>query len=191
MTKTILLLFHVLTISFVSGAQNIIEWSADIQLSENDFQAQAPNRGQMQTASGSFFVEYELGGLNLVLNRNLNENVSCYFKKDESYIDDGTKEATARLLRYQQLIFNLYEIQARNIRKKFFEERKILLTKGPAVLHQEAYQEHTKLLTKVKDETYNGTLDLEIDNWMMWSLNELEKLNDFCKSCKPQKKKRK
>lgn len=190
MTKIILLLSITLLLSVFANAQNNIEWLAGYKLTKDDFQADAPNSGQMQTASGSFYVEYETGGLNLVLNRNLNENVSCYFQKDASYIDNGTEEATARLLRYQQLVFNLYEIQARNIRKKFFEERKQLLTKGPSGLHQEAYAEHAKLLSKVESDTFNGTLDSEIDKWMNWSLEELEKLSDFCKTCKPIKKKK-
>ncbi|QIA07989.1 hypothetical protein [Draconibacterium halophilum] len=191
MTKTILLLSIALLLSVATNAQKIIEWSADYQLQKSDFQAEAPNSGQMQTASGSFSVEYETGGLNLVFNRNLNENVSCFFQKNASYIDDGTAESTARLLRYQQLIFNLYEIQARNLRKKFFEERKTMLTKGPSELHQEAYTEHAKLLSRVERDTFNGTLDSEIDKWMKWSLEELENLGDFCKTCNPKKKKRK
>ncbi|WP_163323551.1 hypothetical protein [Draconibacterium mangrovi] len=191
MTKTILLLSITLLLSVAVSAQNIIEWSADYQLQKSDFQAKAPNSGQMQTASGSFSVEYETGGLNLVMNRNMNESVSCHFQKDASYIDDGTEEATARLLRYEQLIFNLYEIQARNIRKKFFEERKTMLTKGPSELHLQAYAEHAKLLSRVESDTFNGTLDSEIDKWMKWSLEELDKLGDFCKTCNPKKKNRK
>nr|WP_319512639.1 hypothetical protein [uncultured Draconibacterium sp.] len=191
MTKTILLLSITILLSVAAGAQNLIEWSADYQLTKDDFQAEAPNSGQMQTASGSFYVEYETGGLNLVMNRNMNENVSCYFQKDASYIDEGTEEATARLIRYQQLIFNLYEIQARNLRKKFFEERKTMLTKGPSELHQQAYADHAKLLSQVESDTFNGTLDSEIDKWMKWSLEELDNLGDFCKTCKPKKKKRK
>ncbi|WP_372650208.1 hypothetical protein [Draconibacterium sp.] len=191
MTKTILLLSITLLLSVAASAQNIIEWSADYQLQKSDFQAEAPNSGQMRTASGSFSVEYETGGLNLVMNRNMNENVSCHFQKDASYIDDGAEEATARLLRYQQLIFNLYEIQARNIRKKFFEERKTMLTKGPSELHEQAYAEHAKLLSQVESDTFNGTLDSEINKWMKWSLEELDKLGDFCKTCNPKKKNRK
>lgn len=191
MTKTIYLLLTALFFSGVLRAQNSIEWSANYQLTTDDFQAEAPNSVQMQTATGSFYVEYETGGLNLVFNRNLNENVSCSFRKDESYIAEGAKATTARLLRYQQLIFNLYEIQARNMRKKFFEQRKTLLTEGPSVLHQEAYAEHTKLLAKVENETFNGTLDSGIEKWMKWSLKELEKLSDFCKTCKPKKSNRK
>ncbi|WP_321372772.1 hypothetical protein [uncultured Draconibacterium sp.] len=190
MTKTIFLLSITFFLSIAASAQNIIEWSADYQLQKSDFQAEAPNSGQMQTASGSFSVEYETGGLNLVMNRNLNENVSCKFQKDASYIDDGTEEATARLLRYQQLIFNLYEIQARNLRKKFFEERKKVLTNRLSELHEQVYADHAKLLSQVESDTFNGTLDSEIAKWMKWSLEELENLGDFCKTCNPKKKKK-
>jgi len=118
MTKNVFILFILIFSSYASHAQNLVEWSADYKLTLDDFKSEAANTGQMQTATGSFSVTYEMGGINLITTRNLNKNVSTTFQKDASYIDKGNKESTARLLKYQQLIFNLYELQARNSRKK-------------------------------------------------------------------------
>ncbi|MEN8115416.1 MAG: hypothetical protein ABFS16_00435 [Bacteroidota bacterium] len=177
-------------IPFTGLAQNKIQWSDDYELSKSDFQAKAPNTGTMQTVSGSFFVEYEIGGLNLISTRNLNKNVSCYFQKNASYFDDGDVASVKRLLRYQQLIFNLYELQARKLRQKFFEERQRLLLKGPATLWEEVSAEHVKIIAKVENETNHGYVSSEITKWETWTNKELEKLEEFCKTCKPKKKKK-
>ncbi len=190
MKKNLSLLVTFLLLTYISFAQNIIEWNADYQLKPEDFQGKAVNKGQMQSVSGSFSVSYEMGGINVITTRNLNKNVSATFQKDASYIHKGNEEATHRLVRYQQLIFNLYELQARKLRKKFFEERAQLLTKGPSKLHQQVYAEHTRLLSEVEADTFHGSSSQEIEKWNTRILQEIEKLNDFCKACKPRKKKK-
>jgi hypothetical protein len=186
MTKYFYILFLLLPICGYS--QNELHWSEDYQLTVADYEAPAPNNGTLQTVSGNFYVAYEMGGLNLITTRNLNENVSCYFQKDESFIGKEDKADTKLLLRYQQLIFNLYELQARNLRRKFFDDRTRLLTKGPSVLHQEALADHKKLLAQVEEETNHGYRSEVITEWLTWTSEELEKLSDFCKTCKPRKK---
>jgi len=185
------LLFIFLLNTITGFAQNRIEWSNKYRLSKDDFQGVAPNTGSFQAASGSFYVEYKIGGLNLITSRNLNKNVTCYFQKDASYIDDGDEASTQKIIRYQQLLFDLYELQARNLRKKFFEERKTVLTKGPAQLREEVDSEHAKLISKVESETNQGSESQKTKEWEEWVKNELEVLADFCKTCKPKKKKRK
>jgi len=185
-------LFFLFLLTTITGfAQNKIEWSNDYRLSKDDFQAKAPDNGSFQSASGSFYVEYEIGGMNLITSRNLNKNVTCFFQKDASYIEDGDAASTEKIIRYQQLLFDLYELQARNLRKKFFEERKIILTKGPAQLREEVASEHIKLVSKVESETNQGSELQKTKEWEKWVKNELEALADFCKTCKPNKKKRK
>ncbi|MFV0590743.1 MAG: hypothetical protein ACK5M7_05115 [Draconibacterium sp.] len=183
-----LVLFFTFSTAIVS-AQNMLEWSANRLLSVEDFQAPAPNNGQMQSVSGSFSVSYEFAGLSLITTRNLNQYVHANFQKDASFIDRADDATTKRLLAYQQLIFNVYELEARKLRKKFFDERGKLLTKGPGTLYQEVTAEHSKLLGKVESETFQGASMDEIMRWNDWVLKELEKLNDFCKDCKPSKKK--
>lgn len=172
------------------GAQNMLEWSENDYLKVDDFQAEAPNTNQLQASSGSFSVSYEIGGLNLITTRNLNKNVVAQFQKDASYIDKADEETTKRMLDYQQLIFNLYELQARKLRQKFFEERGTILTKGPGELYEVVSTEHNKLLAKVQSETFYGASLEEIEKWNQWTLQEIEKLGEFCKDCKPKKKRK-
>lgn len=190
MIKNLLLIVLFVFTAAIVPAQNMLEWSAEHPLSVKDFEAPAPNNGQMQTVSGSFSVSYEFGGLSLITTRNLNQYVHANFQKDASYIDRADDTTTERLLAYQQLIFNVYELQARNLRKKFFDERGKLLTKGPGPLYQEVAAEHSRLLAKVENETFQGASMDEIKRWNEWVLQELKKLNDFCKDCKPSKKKK-
>jgi len=168
-----------------------MEWSADQPLRVEDFEAPAPNSADMQSASGSFSVSYEFGGLSLITTRNLNSYVHCNFQKDASYFDQADEAATKRMLAYQQLIFNMYELEARNLRKRFFEERTRLLTKGPGEIYQEVAAEHARQLTKVESETFHGSNMEEIKRWNSWVLEEIKKLSDFCIDCKPSKKKKK
>ncbi len=188
MSKIITLI--ILLFPFVNMAQNTLEWAEDYLLTSEDFQAKAPNTGTMQTISGSYYVEYEMGGLNLIANRNLNSYVTCYFQRDASYIDDADEANTTRMLSYQQLIFNLYELQARKLRQKFFDERKRLLTKGAGTLYNEVAADHARLVSEIESETNHGYSSDEITKWLAWTDQELEKLSDFCKTCKPQKKKK-
>lgn len=190
--KKSLFLFAIIFLGLIPGrAQNTIEWSADYKLSASDFLSKAPNSGAMQTALGSFSVSYEFGGISLITTRNLNSYVTCSFQKDASYLDKGDDIATKRLLKYQQLIFNLYELQARKLRQKFFIERKRLLLKGPATLHQEASAEHSQLLAGIEADTFHGASSEEIERWNKWVLQEIETLSEFCKTCKPKKQKKK
>ena len=190
MIKHLLLIFILSIFSLATIAQNLIDWSADYDLSIDDFQANAPNTGQIQAASGSFSTTYEMGGINLITTRNLNKNVSTTFQKDASYFDKGSVESTERLLKYQQLIFDLYELQSRKLRQKFFIERKTILTKGPSVLHQQVLAEHKQLLSEIEGDTFNGQSSEEIEIWNRWVLEEIDKLHEFCKTCKPSKKKK-
>jgi hypothetical protein len=191
MIKHLTIIAALAFVATLASAQNMLEWSADHRLTVDDFEAKAPNTGQMQTVLGSFSVSYEIGGLNLIATRNLNQYVHCNFQKDASYIDQADEATTQRLLAYQQLIFNLYELQARNLRKKFFEDKSRLITKGPGVMYEEVNAEHTRLISKVENETFHGSSSEEIERWTKWTLQELEKLGDFCLDCTPVKKRKK
>jgi hypothetical protein len=171
-------------------AQNKIEWSDDYEFSESDFQAEAPNSRAMQTVLGSYSVVFQVSGYNIVASRNLNKYVSCYFQKDASYLDDGDSIAIAELLRYQKLTFDIYELNARYLRQRFFNERKRVLLEGTSKLREEVSAEHSRLLARVDKETKHGNDTYRVRKWELWIKSELERLGDFCKECRPVKKKK-
>ena len=184
-------LFILLMLAFAGQAQTQIHWSDDYKLKVEDFKGTPPNSGFEQNAVGSFVVSYEIGGGSLITKRNLNKYVSCIFQTKGSYIDKGSEEGTARLLSYQQLLFDLYELQARKLRQKFFQQRTRLLTKGPSAMRKEAAKEHAKLFAQIEDDTWHGQNSEEIEKWSERINAELKTLHEFCKDCKPTKKKRK
>lgn len=186
--KRLIYIFLIL-IPVTGLTQNRIEWTGDHTLSKQDFRAPLPNSEPAQGVLGSFYVEYEMNAVQMA-SRNLNKNVTCYFEPEESYIADGDMAATNRMLRYQNLVFDVYELQARKLRQKFFTERTRLLTKGPGTLRAEVAEEHDKLISRIETETQYGYVTEKITKWEKWTEAELEKLADFCKTCNPKKKKR-
>ena len=145
----------------------------------------------MQTALGSFMIGFQMSNYEMIGSRNLNNRVSCYFIKDASYLDEGDSASTAELVRYQQLQFDLYELSARILRKKFFEERKRLMLKGANVLQEETSAEQSKLIAQIEKETLHGTKMEEVLRWELIVDQKLDSLSMYCKTCKPIKKKEK
>lgn len=186
MKKYILILFVLITVQ--SYSQNKIDWSEENKLTKKDYLATAPNTGYQQTVLGNFFIGFQIDNYSLMFSKNLNKYVSCYFQKDASYIDEGDSVLTKKLLRYQQLIFDTYELSARKLRQKFYEEKKRLMAEVPNKLQEEVLAENTRLLSRIERETSHGINEIEIEKWELWTNNELTILADYCKTCKPKKK---
>jgi hypothetical protein len=64
-----------------------------------------------------------------------------------------------------------------------------LLLEVPQKLQEEANAEHARILSKVEKETVHGSDVEQIDKWETRTRNELDRLSDYCKTCKPKKKK--
>lgn len=170
-------------------AQNKIYWNDDYKLKIEDYEATPPNTGYIQTVYGSYYIGLELHNYELWFKKNLNNNVYCYFQKDASYFDAGDSATTTLLLRYQQLIFDIYELDTRKLRQKFYTDKKRLRAQsGPNIMLEEALADNAKTISKIEKETRNGTLVREIEKWEAWVKSELDKLSDFCQDCKPKKK---
>ncbi len=183
--KHILIISLLLTVNQLLFAQNLIEWSEDYQLQAEDFLATAPNSGIAQTICGSFYLGYEISNYEMLISRNLNHTISCYFQKDASYIDKGDPDATAGLLKYQQLQFNLNELEARILRKKLVDEKSRLRKEGIEQLHQEASAETVQIFSIIEKETNHGSRWDELDRWQIIIAQKLDSLSTFCKTCTP------
>lgn len=92
-------------------AQSKIEWAESYKLTVDDFLANAPNTGTIQTVQGHTTKEYRFSNYELLGSKNFNKNVTCYFFRTASWIDRGEK--TDALLRYAQTLFDLNEWLAR------------------------------------------------------------------------------
>lgn len=183
------ILLVVFSIGFINSLEETkIEWSEDSRLTIEDFQAEAPNTGTMQTVQGHTTIEYQFNNYELMGSRNFNKNVTCYFYRTASWIDSG--ENSHRLLRYAQTIFDMNEWQARELRKRFRENRSQVLAGKQRELYEQLTTEFAGIQSQYSKETDFGTIEAKQVEWEDRIKNSLGDLADYCKLCKPAKKKK-
>ena len=100
-----------------------IAWSSTRRLTANDFIIKTKDL-QTTTSFAQFYMDYQVGGFDF-MSKNLNKKVGNYFIKSGSWID--TTYSISKSIRYQQTLFDLAEIYARQFRKELkANKRKIL-----------------------------------------------------------------
>lgn len=175
---TLILLFSTLSIF----GQSKIEWSENYSLQADDFMASAPNTGTMQSVYGYTTIEYQLLNYQVLFSKNFNDNVISYFHRSASWLDKG--ENANQLLRYSQILFDMSEWMARELRKRFRENRKMLLSGKQNEIYDQVIKEFAEIQSQFARETSHGQ-DLEkLSEWQTKVRNELDKLRNYCKTCK-------
>lgn len=166
-------------------AQDQIEWSDTVTLRPSDFRATSPNTGIMQTIRGHITVGYQMAGYETMFSKNYNKNVSCFFQRSASWLDSGVY--TSELIRYANTIFDLDEWMARELRKRFRENRS-KMAKGQAdVIYTQLQKEFAELEALYSKETDFGKKAIEQAEWERKITASLLMLKDYCKTCKPPK----
>ena len=131
--KTFLSLALILLIFHYSFAQktDYKYWSETDRLKKEDFQIKAE-----ALASGSSFAQlsfdYKVGGFDF-LKKNFNKKVRNYMIKSASWID--TNANMTETILYQQTLFDISEIYARQLRKELRENRSKIL-KGTGIVEE-------------------------------------------------------
>ncbi|MEM9936871.1 MAG: hypothetical protein AAF824_24800 [Bacteroidota bacterium] len=95
------------------------------------------------------------------------------------------------LLKYAQTTFDLSELSARKLRKKFYENRMGLSAGKAEIYYSEVSAEMSALLSRYAKETDFGNIPEKQDEWEAYIQELLAEYADFCKDCKPPKKKKK
>jgi hypothetical protein len=165
--------------------QDKIEWKEGYKLKVEDFKANAPNTGVIQTIQGHTTVEYQLMNYDIMFSNNFNKNVTCYFYPYASWIDIG--ESTDRLLKYAQNTFDIYEWMARELRKRFKENKSQLVAGKHNEIYSQLIKEFAEIQSQYEKETNHGTIEEKQDEWTIKIKEKLDSLADYCKSCKPKK----
>ena len=169
-------------------AQSKIEWSKGYQLQASDFRAPAPNSGSMQTIYPATLIEYNFANYQVMFG-NANKVVTSSFQPLASWLDEGPN--TEMLLKYARTTFNLSELSARKLRKKFHENRMGLNAGKAEIYYSEISEEMSALLSRYSKETDFGNLPEKQDEWDSYIQELLAEYADYCKTCKPPKKKKK
>lgn len=184
-----LLLFT--TIAF---AQNTIEWSKGVELQFSDFRSPATRIGESSifslSTSASFDFAFYMSNAQFMFTKNFNNKVNCTFNRDASVLVAPDSSSASDLLLFARYDFDLAELYARKLRKKLYEEKGAFSNVNffrPVFdqLQQEFSVRHTNAAKATElGRNREELLALQKQVWQ-----EIDELNDFCKECKPQKKK--
>lgn len=189
------LIFLFLAITNLSNGQNLIEWAKEYQLQLSDFQSAATQIGggntySLHTASSLNFSFY-MSNAEFMFTKNFNSKVSCSFNRVAASIVAPDSAIAMDLLLFARYEFDLSELHARKLRKKLYEEKAAFSSvdffKPASEEIQQQFTQRHAIAAKATDLGKNREKLSELHKEV---INEIDQLADFCKQCKPPKKKK-
>lgn len=193
-TCVLLTLCFSLFLGNVSYAQEKIYWTPEKEITSEDFKSPTTNIGDVEVNSLLLGATIELGMImstaEFMFTKNFNSKVSATIQPYSSVLiakDEVTSEHMIRFANYQ---FDLCEMYARKLRKGLFEAKKLGST---ITFIQNQFDgimmAYTNELSVAMQQTNMG-LNAEVLKDLHKNVNEdILELDDFCKECKPPKKK--
>ncbi|AQS95253.1 hypothetical protein BXQ17_07190 [Polaribacter sp. BM10] len=181
MKNFINLAFLLLLFVFPVSGQELLEgqkrWSATEKLSLEDYSIK---KNYNDAILSQFLISYESKGFDF-FKKNLNSRVENIFIGKGSYIDITKINNLEKQLEFQQLQFDLAEIQARKFRKRLFLGKKKLV-KGFEVMKlisNEISNEFAEIRMRFINETNSGNNLKVLEVWKSKVKSELNELNEF------------
>lgn len=177
-------------------AQNSIDWNGGYQLQLSDFHSPATQIGGVEVYSLHTAVtlefSFQMSNAEFMFTKNFNSKVNCSFNKEAASIVAPDSLFAVDLLNFTRFDFDLTELYARKLRKKLFEEKGAFSDiKFIRPLYDQIQNELVKRQTLAARETDLGRRKEKLQELHQEVVQELELYMDFCKECKPPKKKKK
>lgn len=187
-------LFLQLFFVFSTLAQDIIEWSPDYKVTIADFKSKSTQIGDVNHYSvllaARMDFSFYMSSYEFMFTKNFNSKVATIFTKSASVLIAPDSIFSLKLVKYAQLSFDLTELYARKFRKNLYESKGFL---SEVNFFQEAYKpieiEYNAKIAEIGKLTNLGQSETSIEEAHQLILKEIEELPDFCKTCKPKKKK--
>lgn len=182
-------------VASVLSAQNQVEWDGNYQLQLSDFRSEGTQVGgtsisSMQTASSLQFG-FQMSNIEFMFTKNFNSKVNCTFQRDGALILAPDTLTAQKLVQFAQYQFNLSELYARKLRLKIYENKAtfsdISFLKPLYESVEKDFIAENGLASK---ETNLGQEEGKLADLNTKVLIQIQELADFCKSCKPPKKKK-
>ena len=178
-------------------SQNVIEWSPEYKLKLTDFKS--PETEINNQLSGytlfpgtNIDFSFQMSSYAFMFKKNFNDKVSTTFNRDLGAIIAPDSTIANQLVEFGQYSFDLTELYTRKFRKEIYENKgafsdisfyQPILKK----LQLEMDAENSRML---KSTEFGKDLELlKIEHKKV--LLEIESFADFCKECKPPKKRKK
>ena len=154
-------------------------WSTTHKLTVNDFKLDPPVSKQ-ETAYSQFIIAHKINAFD-AMKRNLNQRVDNIFHGRGSWIDTLNIENIEEALGFQQLQFDLAEVQARKFRKQLLQNKGKILG-GFEIVNQisdDIMAQFTEIRANMVTETDYGRNEKAVKLWEERIATELEELDQF------------
>lgn len=186
------LLIQVLT----TNAQNSIEWDGIYELQLSDFQSEATQIGSdvtitsIHTASSLDFG-FMMSNIEFMFTKNFNSKVNCFFQRDAGSLIAPDTITANKLLNFARYEFDLSELYARKLRKEIYEQKGTFSDVSfLKIIYDQIQKKYTEEHAMAAKNTNLGLETAKLTALHTEVLKQIENYPDFCKSCKPPKKKK-
>lgn len=178
--SSIILIVVGLSLSFGQGLQEgQIRWSSDKALELNDFKIKISEEN-VDPVFSQFMISHSISGFDFI-KRNLNQKISNIFIGNASWIDTTKTADIQKQIDFQQIQFDLAEIQARKFRKRILKD-KGKISKGFDIvnhINNKIMTEFAKIRLEFMRETESGRNEEKLEEWKERIETELKLLNEF------------
>jgi hypothetical protein len=192
--KQIFRLFLTL-LTFTTQGQNMLEWDKDYKLQFSDFQSPSTQIGQTNVYSLYTGVHmdfaFHMSNTEFMFTKNFNSKVNCSLNKAAAYIIATDNMKATELLNFAQYEFDLTELYVRKFRQKMFSNKGAFSNVNFfKPLYDEVQLELSSRHASATKLTDMGVKSNLLNELHQEVLDELTQLADFCKTCKPPKRKK-
>lgn len=177
-------------------AQSEIPWDGKYQLQFWDFQSPATEIGNGNSYSlhggAGFDFAFHMSNGEFMFTKNFNAKVNCRFGRSLAALVAPDSARAMDILLFARYDFDLAELYARKVRQRLYEVKGAF--SSPTFFQpvfnqfQQEFGERRVLASKQTELGHDRDKLQELHTAV---LQEIETLADFCKECKPPRKKRK
>jgi hypothetical protein len=192
--KKVLPVFLLLSTILCNG-QNVIDWDPNYKLQLSDFQASITEIGDVDIyslhSSARMDFSFSMSNYEFMFTKNFNSKVNCTFTRNAASLIAPDEEIAGSLLKFAQYEFDLSELYARKFRKKLFEGKGAFSSAGFfQPIYNDLQNEFVERHARAAVETDIGRKAEQLTQLHFEVVREIDELSDFCKACKPPKRKK-
>jgi hypothetical protein len=192
--RTITFLASFSSVIFVN-AQSGVEWNGKYQIQFSDFRSPGTQIGGgtiYSLGSGSSIdFSFYMTNYEFAFTKNFNSKVRCLFNPDAASLVAPDSLQAETLLNFSRFDFDLCELYSRKLRKKLYEEKRAFSNVNYfRPYYDEIKSEHAKRHAQAVQDTDIGRNREVLAHLHRIVLDEIDSLTNYCKTCKPQKKKK-